>query len=94
LLVVVVTVTLLPAGNSPAQGLSCKQQLSHGDLMLAGGLGGTAFWLSCYPLDVIKSKIQVRVLSTAAAGNSCCVECQQQQQTALHDPLAKVNVSS
>ena len=27
--------------------------------MLAGGLGGTAFWLACYPLDVVKSKIQI-----------------------------------
>lgn len=42
-----------------ARGLSSAAQLSHGDLMLAGGLGGTAFWLACYPLDIIKSKLQV-----------------------------------
>lgn len=41
------------------QGLASKQQLSNTDLMLAGGLGGTAFWLCCYPVDVIKSKLQV-----------------------------------
>lgn len=41
------------------QGLSSKDELSFFDLLLAGGLGGTAFWLACYPLDVIKSKLQV-----------------------------------
>lgn len=35
------------------QGLKSVQQLSHSDLMLAGGLGGTAFWLGCYPLGEI-----------------------------------------
>jgi solute carrier family 25 carnitine/acylcarnitine transporter 20/29 len=32
------------------KGLASAQQLSHSDLLLAGGLGGTAFWLGCYPL--------------------------------------------
>jgi solute carrier family 25 carnitine/acylcarnitine transporter 20/29 len=32
------------------RGLASTQQLSHSDLLLAGGLGGTAFWLGCYPL--------------------------------------------
>ncbi|WIA31880.1 hypothetical protein OEZ86_002745 [Tetradesmus obliquus] len=41
------------------KGLPSKEQLSFSDLLLAGGLGGTAFWLGCYPLDVIKSKLQV-----------------------------------
>ncbi|XP_022893748.1 mitochondrial carnitine/acylcarnitine carrier-like protein isoform X1 [Olea europaea var. sylvestris] len=34
-------------------------ELGRGSLMLAGGLGGAAFWLSVYPTDVIKSVIQV-----------------------------------
>eukprot|EP00878_Enallax_costatus_P027956 GHUV01030149.1.p3 GENE.GHUV01030149.1~~GHUV01030149.1.p3 ORF type:complete len:118 (+),score=35.57 GHUV01030149.1:2116-2469(+) len=41
------------------KGLQSTQDLGFGDLLLAGGLGGTAFWLGCYPLDVIKSKLQV-----------------------------------
>jgi solute carrier family 25 carnitine/acylcarnitine transporter 20/29 len=43
----------------PLQGLASKEQLSFSDMLLAGGFGGTAFWLGCYPLDVIKSKLQV-----------------------------------
>lgn len=34
-------------------------QLTFADNLLAGGLGGTAFWLACYPADVVKSKIQI-----------------------------------
>lgn len=26
--------------------------------MAAGGVAGAAFWLCCYPFDVIKSKLQ------------------------------------
>lgn len=33
-----------------SRGLASTQQLSHSDLLLAGGLGGTAFWAGCYPL--------------------------------------------
>ncbi|KAI8472110.1 MAG: mitochondrial carrier [Monoraphidium minutum] len=33
--------------------------LGFGDNLVAGGLGGTAFWLACYPTDVVKSKLQV-----------------------------------
>ncbi|WOL06997.1 mitochondrial carnitine/acylcarnitine carrier-like protein isoform X3 [Canna indica] len=33
--------------------------LGRGPLMLAGGLGGAAFWLAVYPTDVVKSVIQV-----------------------------------
>ncbi|KAF9067331.1 mitochondrial carrier domain-containing protein [Rhodocollybia butyracea] len=29
-------------------------------LMASGSTGGIAYWLSCYPLDVIKSRIQLR----------------------------------
>lgn len=34
-------------------------QLGRGSLLLAGGVGGAAFWASVYPADVIKSMIQV-----------------------------------
>ncbi|KAF8071030.1 hypothetical protein HT031_001112 [Scenedesmus sp. PABB004] len=40
-----------------SKGVSTRT-LGFGDLMLAGGLGGTAFWLGCYPVDVVKSKLQ------------------------------------
>ncbi|KIZ07141.1 carnitine/acylcarnitine carrier-like protein [Monoraphidium neglectum] len=33
--------------------------LGFSDNLLAGGLGGTAFWLACYPTDIVKSKLQV-----------------------------------
>ncbi|XP_010559312.1 PREDICTED: mitochondrial carnitine/acylcarnitine carrier-like protein [Tarenaya hassleriana] len=33
--------------------------LGKGSLMLAGGLGGAAFWVFVYPTDVVKSVIQV-----------------------------------
>eukprot|EP00879_Flechtneria_rotunda_P013470 GHRR01014064.1.p1 GENE.GHRR01014064.1~~GHRR01014064.1.p1 ORF type:complete len:435 (+),score=113.80 GHRR01014064.1:526-1830(+) len=42
-----------------AKGLEGNEQLSHLDLLLAGGLGGTAFWLACYPADIVKSKLQL-----------------------------------
>lgn len=41
------------------QGLQSSQDLTFADLLMAGGLGGTAFWLGCYPLDMIKSRLQV-----------------------------------
>lgn len=34
-------------------------RLGFSDNLVAGGLGGSAFWLACYPTDVIKSKLQV-----------------------------------
>eukprot|EP00884_Botryococcus_braunii_P022326 jgi/Botrbrau1/8778/Bobra.0330s0010.3 len=42
-----------------AQGLKSTSELGRGSLMLAGGAAGTSFWLATYPLDVIKSGIQV-----------------------------------
>lgn len=47
-----------PPPPTHTQGLSSSSQLSQGDYLLAGGLGGTAFWLGCYPVDVVKSKLQ------------------------------------
>lgn len=40
------------------QGLAGPQELGAVSLMTAGGLAGAAFWVFCYPFDVIKSKIQ------------------------------------
>lgn len=43
-----------------------KFQSNYGDkvpvwaLLASGSTGGIAYWLSCYPLDVIKSRIQLR----------------------------------
>ncbi|KAI3692021.1 hypothetical protein L6452_31827 [Arctium lappa] len=33
--------------------------LDRGSLMLAGGLAGASFWMTVYPLDVVKSVIQI-----------------------------------
>lgn len=33
--------------------------LGRGSLIVAGGLGGAAFWASVYPTDVVKSVLQV-----------------------------------
>ncbi|KAJ7628231.1 mitochondrial carrier domain-containing protein [Mycena polygramma] len=36
------------------------EQLPVWALLASGSTGGIAYWLSCYPLDVIKSRIQLR----------------------------------
>eukprot|EP00210_Caulerpa_lentillifera_P000162 g157.t1 len=41
------------------KGLSDASGLDRLSLATAGGIGGAAFWLLCYPFDIIKSKIQV-----------------------------------
>lgn len=28
--------------------------------LCAGALGGVGYWLACYPLDVVKSRVQLR----------------------------------
>jgi hypothetical protein len=42
---------------SNTQGVSVAS-LGFSDNLLAGGIGGTTFWLACYPADIIKSKLQ------------------------------------
>ena len=34
-------------------------ELGRGSLIVAGGLAGASFWVSVYPIDVVKSVIQV-----------------------------------
>ncbi|KAJ7721434.1 mitochondrial carrier [Mycena maculata] len=36
------------------------QQLPVWTLLASGSTGGIAYWLACYPLDVIKSRVQLR----------------------------------
>merc|ERR1711943_173113 len=43
--------------------LASDGKLSPGATMLAGGCAGTAYWLSNYPFDVIKNKMQAAVNS-------------------------------
>lgn len=62
-----------------SKGLASTQQLSHSDLLLAGGLGGTAFWLGCYPLGEC-----TRVGVLAAADGQCT---EQLRVTASHAVL-------
>jgi solute carrier family 25 carnitine/acylcarnitine transporter 20/29 len=35
-----------------------KQDLGPGELLLAGGCGGMAYWLSSFPMDTVKSSMQ------------------------------------
>ncbi|ELR11660.1 mitochondrial carnitine/acylcarnitine carrierlike protein [Acanthamoeba castellanii str. Neff] len=35
-----------------------SRDLSAGSVIAAGGMAGVVFWLSCYPMDLIKSRIQ------------------------------------
>ncbi|KDN46967.1 mitochondrial carrier [Tilletiaria anomala UBC 951] len=48
-----------PAGYAPSASYSQTQQtLPIWALMASGSMGGIANWLACYPLDVIKSRVQ------------------------------------
>ena len=38
---------------------SANGELGTGQLMLAGGVAGAVYWLTVYPADIIKSKLQV-----------------------------------
>ena len=46
-------------GSYYVQGLKDTKELGVGSLVLAGGLGGAAYWGPVYPADVIKSRMQV-----------------------------------
>lgn len=37
---------------------------SFGTMLLAGGLAGVASWICCYPLDVVKTRLQAQSSST------------------------------
>lgn len=41
------------------KGLKDTSELGTGALLVAGGVGGSAFWIPMYPTDVVKSRIQV-----------------------------------
>jgi solute carrier family 25 carnitine/acylcarnitine transporter 20/29 len=38
----------------------CGPQLPVWALLTSGATGGIAYWLACYPLDVVKSRVQLR----------------------------------
>ncbi|KAL1738345.1 mitochondrial carrier domain-containing protein, partial [Schizophyllum fasciatum] len=39
-------------------------------LMASGSTGGIAYWLACYPLDVVKSRVQLRAAPPGAGAGS------------------------
>ncbi|DBB06435.1 TPA: hypothetical protein ACH3X1_011993 [Trebouxia sp. C0004] len=45
-------------GAAKQQGLSNANELGKGTLMVAGGAAGAVYWLTVYPADIIKSKLQ------------------------------------
>ncbi|XP_062958894.1 mitochondrial ornithine transporter 1 isoform X3 [Cynocephalus volans] len=45
-----------------------KDELGPAPLMLSGGVGGICLWLAVYPVDCIKSRIQVLSMSGRQAG--------------------------
>jgi len=59
LLVVLVLTYLLQVETLPAM-----------DLVTSGAMGGISFWLVAYPLDVVKTRIQVRAAAAAAGGDA------------------------
>ena len=38
------------------------RQLAAWKLVIAGGFGGMTYWASIYPVDVLKTKLQVRIM--------------------------------
>jgi solute carrier family 25 (mitochondrial carnitine/acylcarnitine transporter), member 20/29 len=45
-------VRMVMAGDKPVSSLSPMQ------VLLAGGMGGVGYWVTCYPLDIVKTAIQ------------------------------------
>ncbi|GKV27017.1 hypothetical protein SLEP1_g36226 [Rubroshorea leprosula] len=43
-------------------------------MLVAGGLGGVASWISCYPLDVVKTRLQAQSLSSPRKYNGI-IDC-------------------
>jgi solute carrier family 25 carnitine/acylcarnitine transporter 20/29 len=41
------------------------EQLSFLEVMFSGGLGGLGYWVSCYPVDIVKSAIQCDAINPA-----------------------------
>ncbi|ELR15326.1 carrier superfamily protein, partial [Acanthamoeba castellanii str. Neff] len=52
----------IPAGGS-------ARDVGPLPMMLAGGLAGTATWLTVYPLDIVKSRVQIDVTGKYAHGH-------------------------
>lgn len=63
------------AAMASARGLPSTQQLDSASLMLAGGIGGTAFWIFTYPTDVIKSRLQTQRFEAPMYGG--IIDCAQ-----------------
>ena len=68
---------------------SANGELGTGQLMLAGGAAGAVYWLTVYPADIIKSKLQVdSVQRPAYKGTLDCARqvCPQPLPTLLQLP--------
>jgi len=44
-------------------------------VLTAGGIGGMMYWITCYPLDVIKSKMQTDAANPAERKYRSVVDC-------------------
>ncbi|XP_072259876.1 mitochondrial ornithine transporter 1-like [Pyxicephalus adspersus] len=51
-----------------SSGGKSKDELGPVELMISGGLGGSALWLVVYPVDCIKSRIQVHSITGKQSG--------------------------
>lgn len=50
-------------------------QESYQTMLLAGGLAGALSWISCYPLDVVKTRLQAQSSETKSAKYRGIVDC-------------------
>jgi len=55
-----------------------KSDLGPAQLLLAGGCGGTAFWLSSYPMDSIKSSVQADAIRPSERTYASYLDCARQ----------------